>query len=188
MNSAPHQAGVSAAVRASQHPVHLGWIGQQAGRSRLSQHPFESDFRQAALRLWITATDIAMDAGEPNLLEVSQSPGCDRAPEIWPEERSPFVDRYRVPADLNIWRCRVVGEGFRSSLRNSRCPIRLRNMGHTAYRKNAVKRITGAAMGITEIDLPWAGTFHAVGARILREFADQIGLKPSFTILDRRPL
>src|SRR5216684_561261 len=48
-----------------------------------------------------------------------------------------------------------------------------------------VKRIAGAAMGIGEIDLPWAGTFHAVGARILREFADRIGLKPSFTILDR---
>ena len=26
-----------------------------------------------------------------------------------------------------------------------------------------VKRITGAAIGIAEIDLPWAGTFHAVG-------------------------
>jgi DNA helicase II / ATP-dependent DNA helicase PcrA len=34
-----------------------------------------------------------------------------------------------------------------------------------------VKRITSAVMGIGEIDLPWAGTFHAVGARILREFA-----------------
>src|SRR5262245_48078974 len=31
----------------------------------------------------------------------------------------------------------------------------------------------------------WAGTFHAVGARILREYAQRIGLKPSFTILDR---
>jgi DNA helicase-2/ATP-dependent DNA helicase PcrA len=48
-----------------------------------------------------------------------------------------------------------------------------------------VKRITSAVMGIGEIDLPWAGTFHAVGARILREFASGIGLKPSFTILDR---
>src|SRR5262249_58040319 len=61
------------AVRASQHPVHLGRVGQQAGRSRLPQHPFERDFRQSALCLWITATDIAMDAGEPNLLEVSRS-------------------------------------------------------------------------------------------------------------------
>jgi DNA helicase II / ATP-dependent DNA helicase PcrA len=48
-----------------------------------------------------------------------------------------------------------------------------------------VKRITGAAMGIGQIDLPWAGTFHAVGVRILREYAARIGLKPSFTILDR---
>jgi DNA helicase-2/ATP-dependent DNA helicase PcrA len=48
-----------------------------------------------------------------------------------------------------------------------------------------VKRITAAALGTREIDLPWAGTFHAVGARILREYAHRIGLQPSFTILDR---
>jgi DNA helicase II / ATP-dependent DNA helicase PcrA len=48
-----------------------------------------------------------------------------------------------------------------------------------------VKRITSAAMGIGNIDLPWAGTFHAIGARILREYAHRIGLNPSFTILDR---
>jgi len=33
--------------------------------------------------------------------------------------------------------------------------------------------------------LPWAGTFHGVGARILREYADRIGLAPNFTIHDR---
>ena len=33
--------------------------------------------------------------------------------------------------------------------------------------------------------LPWAGTFHSVGARILREYADRIGLAPNFTIHDR---
>jgi DNA helicase-2/ATP-dependent DNA helicase PcrA len=48
-----------------------------------------------------------------------------------------------------------------------------------------VERITMAALGAGHIDLPWAGTFHAVGARLLREFASHIGLKPSFTILDR---
>ena len=37
----------------------------------------------------------------------------------------------------------------------------------------------------TMSDLPWAGTFHAVGARFLREYAPRIGLEPSFTILDR---
>ena len=48
-----------------------------------------------------------------------------------------------------------------------------------------VKRITSAAIGAGQIDLPWAGTFHAVGARILREYAPRIGLKSSFTILER---
>ncbi|HEY2539654.1 MAG TPA: UvrD-helicase domain-containing protein [Stellaceae bacterium] len=33
--------------------------------------------------------------------------------------------------------------------------------------------------------LAWAGTFHAIGARLLRECADQIGLGPAFTIHDR---
>ncbi len=31
----------------------------------------------------------------------------------------------------------------------------------------------------------WAGTFHAVGGRLLRDYAPSIGLDPAFTILDR---
>jgi DNA helicase-2/ATP-dependent DNA helicase PcrA len=33
--------------------------------------------------------------------------------------------------------------------------------------------------------LPWAGTFHSIGARLLREYAGRIGLEASFTIHDR---
>ena len=33
--------------------------------------------------------------------------------------------------------------------------------------------------------LPWAGTFHSVGARLLRERAAAIGLTPVFTVVDR---
>jgi DNA helicase-2/ATP-dependent DNA helicase PcrA len=33
--------------------------------------------------------------------------------------------------------------------------------------------------------LAWAGTFHSIGARLLREFAGRIGLNPGFTIHDR---
>ncbi|NMG31593.1 ATP-dependent helicase [Aromatoleum evansii] len=33
--------------------------------------------------------------------------------------------------------------------------------------------------------LEWSGTFHAIGARLLREFAGRIGLEPGFTIHDR---
>lgn len=33
--------------------------------------------------------------------------------------------------------------------------------------------------------LPWSGTFHSLGARLLREYAPRIGLQESFTIHDR---
>jgi DNA helicase-2/ATP-dependent DNA helicase PcrA len=33
--------------------------------------------------------------------------------------------------------------------------------------------------------LPWAGTFHGIGARLLRQYASRVGLSESFSILDR---
>jgi DNA helicase-2/ATP-dependent DNA helicase PcrA len=34
-------------------------------------------------------------------------------------------------------------------------------------------------------NLPWSGTFHSIGARLLRDYAQRIGLDESFTIHDR---
>ncbi|MBV9374201.1 MAG: ATP-dependent helicase, partial [Alphaproteobacteria bacterium] len=34
-------------------------------------------------------------------------------------------------------------------------------------------------------EISWSGTFHAIGNRLLRQYADGIGLEPSFTVLDR---
>jgi DNA helicase-2/ATP-dependent DNA helicase PcrA len=36
-----------------------------------------------------------------------------------------------------------------------------------------------------DVRIPWAGTFHAIGARLLRELAPVIGIDPDFTIHDR---
>jgi DNA helicase-2/ATP-dependent DNA helicase PcrA len=33
--------------------------------------------------------------------------------------------------------------------------------------------------------LPWSGTFHAVGNRLIREYAPRLGLDPGFSVLDR---
>lgn len=33
--------------------------------------------------------------------------------------------------------------------------------------------------------LPWSGTFHSIGNRLLREFAKNLGLDPQFSVLDR---
>ena len=52
-----------------------------------------------------------------------------------------------------------------------------------------VQRIANTVAGSTGFAsieaLTWAGTFHAIGARLLRECAPQIGLDPNFTIHDR---
>lgn len=45
----------------------------------------------------------------------------------------------------------------------------------------ALKRRTSFAGDAIE----WSGTFHAVGARLLRLYAESIGLEPGFSILDR---
>jgi len=47
------------------------------------------------------------------------------------------------------------------------------------------RKVMGDNAGIMTDALIWAGTFHGIGARILRDYADQIGLDPSFTIHDR---
>ncbi|MBI4920861.1 MAG: ATP-dependent helicase [Devosia nanyangense] len=52
-----------------------------------------------------------------------------------------------------------------------------------------VERIAGQVMGTSSgavaDALAWAGTFHGIGARLLREYAQGLGLDPQFTIHDR---
>ncbi|UBM11258.1 ATP-dependent helicase [Cupriavidus metallidurans] len=52
-----------------------------------------------------------------------------------------------------------------------------------------VERIVDQALGIQtgagRAALQWSGTFHAIGARLLREYAETLGLAPTFTISDR---
>jgi DNA helicase II / ATP-dependent DNA helicase PcrA len=49
-----------------------------------------------------------------------------------------------------------------------------------------VQRISVQVLGTdSTVALTWAGTFHGIGARLLREAADRIGVASSFTIHDR---
>jgi len=50
---------------------------------------------------------------------------------------------------------------------------------------NVLHRILGRSSAQAPIALPWAGTFHSMGARLLREYAGRIGLDDAFTIHDR---
>ena len=47
------------------------------------------------------------------------------------------------------------------------------------------RKVLGDNAGIMTDALTWAGTYHGIGARLLREYAEQIGLDPAFTIHDR---
>ena len=46
-------------------------------------------------------------------------------------------------------------------------------------------QVLGPNAGIMTGALTWAGTFHGIGARLLRDYAEQTGLDPGFTIHDR---
>ena len=47
------------------------------------------------------------------------------------------------------------------------------------------RKVMGENASVMADALSWAGTFHGIGARLLREHAEQIGLDPAFTIHDR---
>ena len=48
-----------------------------------------------------------------------------------------------------------------------------------------LKRVLGASGKFRPPSLPWTGTFHSIGARLLRHYAERIGLHEAFTIHDR---
>src|ERR1700685_1528679 len=48
-----------------------------------------------------------------------------------------------------------------------------------------VRKVMGHKTGALTDGLAWAGTFHGIGARLLREYSDRIGINPAFTIHDR---
>jgi DNA helicase II / ATP-dependent DNA helicase PcrA len=47
------------------------------------------------------------------------------------------------------------------------------------------RKVMGSHADVVTDALRWAGTFHGIGARLLRDYADAIGLDPAFTIHDR---
>lgn len=61
-----------------------------------------------------------------------------------------------------------------------------RAAGEMVTRAGALLKLAlGLPRGGTPPALPWAGTFHGIGARLLRQYAVQVGLSESFSILDR---
>src|SRR5437868_9692844 len=55
----------------------------------------------------------------------------------------------------------------------------------TRRAERIARQVMGSSADVMTEALTWAGTFHGIGARLLREYADQIGIDPAFTIHDR---
>jgi DNA helicase-2/ATP-dependent DNA helicase PcrA len=55
----------------------------------------------------------------------------------------------------------------------------------TRRAERILRGATGQDAAGTADRLGWVGTFHAIGARLLRIYANEIGLDPAFTIHDR---
>jgi DNA helicase II / ATP-dependent DNA helicase PcrA len=48
-----------------------------------------------------------------------------------------------------------------------------------------VRKVMGNNTSVMADALAWSGTFHGIGARLLRDYSDQIGIDPAFSIHDR---
>src|SRR6202165_346664 len=69
------------------------------------------------------------------------------------------------------------------SLRRTR-PAEILAVTFTNKAAREMKERIGRMLGQTVEGMPWLGTFHAIGVKILRRHAELVGLKSDFTILD----
>ena len=63
-------------------------------------------------------------------------------------------------------------------------PAEILSVTFTNKAAREMKIRVGQMVGQIVEGMPWLGTFHSIGARILRVHAELAGLKPDFTILD----
>ena len=63
-------------------------------------------------------------------------------------------------------------------------PAEILSVTFTNKAAREMKERVGRMVGQIVEGMPWLGTFHSIGVKILRRHAELVGLKPNFTILD----
>ncbi len=63
-------------------------------------------------------------------------------------------------------------------------PSEILSVTFTNKAAREMKERIGQLVGADIEGMPWLGTFHSIGARLLRRHAELVGLRPDFTILD----
>ncbi|WP_102222986.1 ATP-dependent helicase [Acidimangrovimonas sediminis] len=120
-----------------------------------------------------------LNAGQRAAVEFGVSPGAPAAPPLL------------VIAGAGSGKTNTLAHRVAHLLVNGADPRRILLMTFSrraaAELTRRVERITARAMGtaVAAEALTWAGTFHGIGARIMRDLAPSIGLNPEFSIHDR---
>ena len=69
-------------------------------------------------------------------------------------------------------------------MENMALPGEILSVTFTNKAANEMKNRVGGLIGDMVTGLKWLGTFHSIGAQILRQYPEKVGLKTSFIILD----
>ncbi len=90
-----------------------------------------------------------------------------------------------VLAGAGTGKTRVLTTRIAHILATGRCrPAEILAVTFTNKAAREMKERIGKYVGQVVEGMPWLGTFHAIGVKILRRHAELIGLKSDFTILD----
>src|SRR5437763_2442804 len=105
-----------------------------------------------------------------------------------PEQREAVVTLdgpVRVLAGAGTGKTRVLTTRIAHILATQRArPGEILAVTFTNKAAREMKARVGVMVGQIVEGMPWLGTFHSIGVKILRRHAELVGLKPDFTILD----
>src|SRR6201994_3316532 len=91
----------------------------------------------------------------------------------------------RVPAGPGTGKPRVLTTRLAHILATRRAwPGQILSVTFTNKAAREMKERIGALIGGVVEGMKWLGTFHSIGAKMLRRHAELVGLKSDFTILD----
>ena len=138
------------------------------------------------------APSMAAEAGEPGRQPISQrAMAAAPAPYfsgLTPEQRR-AVETTEGPvlvlAGAGVGKTRVLTTRIAHILATRKAyPSQVLAVTFTNKAAREMKERIGALIGGAVEGMPWLGTFHAIGVKILRRHAEMVGLKDGFTILD----
>lgn len=91
----------------------------------------------------------------------------------------------RAATELSVRAQRIVGQTLKRQAQQSSQDSPTENTTPKNEARTATASRAKHALAATTDQLTWMGTFHSVANRLLRQYAQRIGLDPEFSIIDR---